>query len=223
MSKNIKRKLTIALNLFVGIMSWASWVFMAVLTIRGDTLASNGLPSLKWFTVLSNLLNGVVSFLYGIWLLQKAEITVSKKIWKLVSTSAVGLTFLTVMAFLGPMYGYGSMFRGSNFWFHLILPVCSIFSFVILEHGTKLSFSHTLFAPLCPAVYASGYLLNIFINGIGEWPESNDFYGFLTWGNRIGAVIGFTIIFVTWLIAVLLYITGKCRKPHTKIRTETDV
>ena len=40
---------------------------------------------------------------------------------KYAATVSVGLTFLTVMLFLGPRFGYGAMFQGVNLWFHLLM------------------------------------------------------------------------------------------------------
>ncbi len=35
----------------------------------------------------------------------------------------LGLTFMTIAFFLGPIYGLFSMYQGANFWFHLIVPL----------------------------------------------------------------------------------------------------
>jgi len=54
------------------------------------------------------------------------------------------------------------------------------------------------------AVYGFLYTGNIIINGKGEWPDSNDFYGFLNWGYGFGAVIFAGTVTVSWTTAQIL-------------------
>ncbi len=225
----MKRNMAFIFNLFIGIVSFGAWIFMAVLSMEGDTLSSNGFSSLKYFTVLSNLFNGAVCLIYAYWLLRKSRITANRRLLKLMATAAVGLTFLTVMVFLGPLYGYGSMFLGANFWMHLTLPVMSFISFIFLENcqesggsdsqnrdvqsgnfkegnvrASDIPLKKTLITALPTFIYEIGYLGNIAINGIGEWPNRNDFYGFLLWGWGVGAVVVVVMLLVTWGIALVL-------------------
>ncbi len=204
-----KQNIKIAVNVFVGIMSWLSWMYMAFWNRNVSALSTHGISSLKYFTVLSNLLNGTVSFLYAYVIWKGIAIQKSGKCLKLIATAAVGLTFVTVMVFLGPLYGYASMFKGANLWMHLILPVLSMLSFVILEEDCHVSLRDTVWVMLFPFVYEIGYVMNIVINGKGEWPDSNDFYAFLNWGNGVGAVIALTILLVTWFVGVMLNQCGK--------------
>ena len=53
-------------------------------------------------------------------------------------------------------------------------------------------------------LYGTVYLLNNLINGIGEWPDGNDWYGFLNWGFPVGIIIYLGVILVTWFIACVL-------------------
>ncbi|MBP5745611.1 MAG: hypothetical protein J6W58_04845, partial [Lachnospiraceae bacterium] len=62
----------------------------------------------------------------------------------------------------------------------------------------------TLFAMIPSFLYGTFYLLNNLINGVGQWPDGNDWYGFLNWGLPVGIVIYISVILVTWLIACLL-------------------
>ena len=106
-----KDKFRKALNVLLAIAVFGAWGRMVV---SGEgTLASTGLSSLKYFTVLSNLLEGFAC-LY--WLAGKGA---KGERLKFVATVAVSITFLVVMTFLGPLYGYPFMFEGANLWFHL--------------------------------------------------------------------------------------------------------
>jgi hypothetical protein len=143
------------------------------------------------------------------------------------AAAAVGLTFLVIIGFLGPLYGLLKMYRGANFFFHLILPLTAMAEFVLCpaEAETALNPAETTEPALCPAetaetatipfrwtlytmipvaVYGAFYLGNCMINGIGEWPHTNDFYGFLNWGLPVGLVIFAGIMLAIWGIACVL-------------------
>lgn len=209
MKNDVKKMISIITNILVGVLSFLVWIFMVVITNENGRLTSNGLSSLKYFTVLSNLFNGVISLIYAGFQIKGNENKTWLKTLKLVATSAVGLTFLTVAVFLGSIYGYISMFSGVNFWLHLALPIASIVNFIFLERGEVLPFKNTLFSMISPFVYALGYVGNILINGmgkkVGELPPSNDFYAFLSWGFGVGVVIAITIVLITWTISIGLY------------------
>ncbi len=201
----------IFINLFVGVMSFGAWIGMALLSGNG-MLSEHGIPSLKFFTVLSNLFNGAICLFYAYRRIAGKKNTYWEQMLKLIGTTAVGLTFMTVMAFLGPLYGYPMMFKGSNFWLHLVLPVMSMLSFMLLEFEYKIPLRRTWIAILPTVAYEIGYLTNIGLNGIGIWPDTNDFYGFLSWGAAGGAVIAVTILLVTWGIALVLCAVGNRRR-----------
>ena len=204
----MKRKKAIWLNLFIGVMSFAAWLWMVVAASQGGPLMAGGLFSLKFFTVLSNLLNGTICLIFAFRLMGSGWVTQSLKTWKLVGTSAAGLTFLTVMGFLGPVFGFQYMFNGSNFFLHLLLPVLSMLSFMLLERGARIPFRKTLWAMVPVAIYAVGYLGNILVQGVGDWPDRHDFYGFLTWGWPTGIVIAIGLALATWLLAIALRALG---------------
>ncbi len=213
----MKRICMIIINLFVGIMSYGAWMGMALIN-EGTLLSSQGLVSLKYFTVLSNLLNGIVCLYYAGKLIAGKKITFKDQILKLVSTAAVGLTFTTVVVFLGPLYGFLAMFQGANFWLHLVLPVASILSYMFLEQDRRIPLRYTLFAVIPTALYAAGYLINIGINGIGKWPDTNDFYGFFNWGYKVGAVIAVVILLVTWGLALVFCGVGNIRNKKSVVK-----
>lgn len=214
----MKRKIAIFINLFVFAASFGAWIYMFA-DKNGGALSTDGITSLKFFTVLSNLLNGLISLIYAVWMLKNKENTIVKKTVKLVGTAAVSLTFLTVCFFLGPVFGYGMMFSGANFWLHLICPVASILSFIIFERGTEIPFKNTFFSVIPTALYAVGYLSNVFINGVGDvnnWNERNDFYGFFLFGNGVAAVIAVSILLITWAFALLMCKLGKALQKKNK-------
>lgn len=208
----MKRKPAIIVNLFVGILSYAAWLWMVLSVSNGGPLTAGGLFSLKFFTNLSNLFNGAVCLVYAFRLLGSGWVSRRLKTWKLAGTAAAGLTFTTVMGFLGPVFGYQFMFNGPNFFLHLLLPVVSMLSFVLLERNTRIPFRNTLWAMVPVALYAVGYLTNVLVQGVGDWPDRHDFYGFLMWGWPVGLGIAAGLMLVTWLLAILLRALGGGRR-----------
>ncbi|MCR5212969.1 MAG: hypothetical protein K6E10_01005 [Eubacterium sp.] len=129
---------------------------------------------------------------------------------KYLSATAVGLTFLIIAAFLGPLYGHANLYQGSNLYFHLILPLVAMVEFVFLDSGQDGIRFKTTFLTIIPTfLYGIVYLINILINGVGVWPDTNDWYGFVNWGLPVGIAIFSMILFMTWLIALILRFLNK--------------
>lgn len=169
------------------------WIRM-VLYGAGSVLGTSGLSSLKFFTILSNLLE---AFACIIWLVNKNE-----KI-KYVATVSVMLTFTVVMVFLGPTIGYRFMFMGANLWFHLLVPLIALVETLFFTNN-RFDIKDNLYATIPMGIYGIFYLGNILINGIGTWPKTNDWYGFMVWGIPFGFVIYFVILFVTFLLGLII-------------------
>ena len=133
----MKRAFAATVNFLIAVITVWCWIaILAAVTDMGSPLMAGGLYSLKFFTTLSNLFNGAACAVTSIVLMLGKTPSQGLRTWKLAGTSAVGLTFLTVMLFLGPIYGYGGMFLGTNFWYHLALPVISMLCFVtLLQRG----------------------------------------------------------------------------------------
>ena len=181
------------LNIFMAIAVLYAWGSM-FLGLSQEALAARGLASLRYFTILSNLLE---AFACVVWLINGNE-----KI-KYIAAVSVSVTFIVVMVFLGPLFGYAAMFYGVSFWLHGVVPLCAIFEFLFCNR-TKFSQKDSLLAALPMMIYGLFYVGNILINGVGEWPHSNDWYGFMSWGYPIGFAIYFFISLATWAFALFL-------------------
>lgn len=196
----MERKRTVV-NIILIIAVAGAWLMM---TFGGEgTLSENGFGNLKYFTVLSNILEAVAS---AVWLASRNGDEVKKERaerLKYISAAAVMLTFTTVMVFLGPLYGYSSMFVGANLFLHLLIPLASFAEIVFLS-DTEYSRRDNRLVIIPPLIYGAVYLSNIMINGIGEWPDTNDFYLFLAWGYPVGILIFAVICLVTWLLGLLM-------------------
>ena len=208
-----KNKLRKYVNIFLVIAVLGSWI--AIFVSASGTLMQNGLNSMKYFTVLSNLLEGFASV---VWLVSSGrngkassngngrtssnrtgKASSQAELLKYIAAAAVGLTCVVVLAFLGPLYGYPAMFEGGSLFMHLLTPLVAIAEIIFLSDAEYTRRDNRL-VMLSPLVYGAFYLGNNIINGIGEWPDTNDWYLFLTWGYPVGILIFAVICVVTWLL-----------------------
>ena len=165
---------------------------------------AKGFRNFRYFTTLSNVFCGLTALFYLLALLfaKNEKVMNVLNIVKIMSSAAVGVTFIVVLTFLGPIYGFSRMYRSANLWFHLLIPIFAMVEFCFIKF--EYPFKKTLYAGIPVAVYGTIYLLNNVINGIGTYPDTNDFYGFLKWGNPVGIIIFIVILLSGWGIACLL-------------------
>lgn len=202
-------------NIFLVLATIGAWLVMCF--SAPGTLALNGFGSLKYFTVQSNLLVGFVAIA---WLIytgkdekdEKAggrsakgsdSVIARLELLKYIAAAAVGLTFTTVIGFLGPIYGYPAMFEGANLFLHLIGPIGAMLEIIFLSE-TSFTRKDNRLVMIPPLIYGLGYLANNLINGFGEWPDTNDWYFFFHWGYPVGILIYAILLTVTWLLGFLM-------------------
>ncbi len=186
----MKRDYRKIFNVLMAIIILYEWMQMFIGT--NSLLSSSSFTSLKYFTVLSNLLEAFACILL---VLNHRR----AHLFKYIAATSVSLTFLVVMVFLGPIFGYPFMFKGTNFWFHLVIPVLSVFEFITLNQQTFTRKANTLVV-LPMLIYGIGYVVNIVVNGL----EGNDWYAFMLWGYPVGILIFIIICSLTYLIGYIL-------------------
>lgn len=193
----------IAANIFIFA---ATLIGFYLMYFRSEGLLQDkGITAFKYFTVQSNVFGGAAA---AVWLIS-AIWSKGKEVPRIVSllkfTAAIclGLTFITVMVFLGPLYGYIAMLRKANFFFHLIIPLAAMSEFVFLNRH-EISLKNCLAATLPMFVYAACYLTNILVNGGTRHSLQYDWYSILRWGWGVGVCIFAVICVVTFGIAALL-------------------
>lgn len=192
-----RNKLRKYVNIFLVIAVLGSWI--AIFVSASGTLMQNGLNSMKYFTVLSNLLEGFASVVWLVSSRKNGKASSRAELLKYIAAAAVGLTCVVVLTFLGPLYGYPAMFKGGSLFMHLLTPLIAIAEIIFLSDVTYTRKDNRL-VMLSPLVYGAFYLGDNIINGIGEWPDTNDWYLFLTWGYPVGILIFAVICVVTWLL-----------------------
>ena len=181
----------------------------------GEWKLSNGLHSLRYFTILSNLLSAFAALLvafslteqgfpYGVWLL------------KYIGTAAVTVTFVTVMLFLGPTQGFQSQLEKKNFFFHAAGPLLAVLSFCFLERFYTLSFSLSLVGVLPVILYGLLYAWKVLL--CPEDRRWDDFYGYTRGGHWLLSACA--MLLGTILICALLrflYCLGFSAQPISMI------
>ena len=206
------RKLSLAVNALVAVIVLTAWLGMVFIVDERGVLTARGLRSLKYFTVLSNLLACAASIAYGaclVRMLSGGAGVVPRWITalKYAATVSVALTLATTALFLGPTAktGYLSMFRGVNLWLHLVAPVLCILDFCLLNPDGPLTLGESLLACVPMALYAACYVGNLLRNGIVDrWGHTNDWYGFAAGGWGMAGVAAAIIFMATWGMALLM-------------------
>ena len=161
-----------------------------------------GLRALRFFTTLSNVLCAIASLLIILTLRQG---TVPHGVWllKYIGTAAVGVTFMTVMVFLGPTMGYRDQLKGFAFYLHVSGPLIAVISFCFLERWYPLSFALSLTGMLPVILYGTLYLNRVVT--VKRW---EDFYGFNKngkWQISFSAMVAgsFLVCVILWLLCRL--------------------
>ena len=195
----MRMKISRIINLCIGIIALWTWLSM---TFRWGPLGAQsegGLQNLRYFTVLSNLLQGGVSlaFFFG----RRVDR------WKYVSTTAIALTFCVVLFILGPMRGYEAMYTGANFFSHLVVPVLSIVDFLFFDRSCAYTLRDSLFTLIPFGAYSLFYMGNLLINGV----EGNDWYGFAKSGPKYALAAFAIMLAANWIIALLLRLPRRKR------------
>ena len=211
----MRRKLSIAFNLLAAALALTAWFNMTFSFGPHGALSAAGLGAMKYFTVLSNLLQAGTSIAWVIVLLRQARgkndgPSRGLRRLKYAAAVAVGLTFFTVLLFLGPLYGYKSMYIHANLWFHMVVPLLAMVDFTLLDRAATVPLGDFRFAMLPMLAYAVYYIGNLLVNGVA----GNDWYSFAKGGPR-GAVLAFLIILAgNAVLALLLRLPRRPKHPE---------
>ena len=160
------------------------WYFIALNAPKRGLSWANLADSLKWFTTLSNLLQGIASLVMVIALLCGFDQALWLKALRWAAATSVGVTFFTVLLFLGPSQGYQGFYDDSGLYYHLIVPLAAMLAFVLLDRGGGLPWGYILIALAPFVLYGLGYSLNLIVNGFGPSRYAHDLYGFAQHGAK---------------------------------------
>ena len=152
---------------------------------------AKGWKSMRYFTTLSNVFSAILCLIAGIVEIAGGQPGNGLLLVKYVSCVSVMVTFVTVMAFLGPIYGYKSQLSGAGMWVHLFGPLLALIVFAFLEKGMKISTGQALLGLLPTIIYGTFYLYMVIIRTEARG-GFEDFYAFNRggkWPISFGAMV----------------------------------
>ena len=178
----------LGLSLFINIIIIVTTTILVIRFFRenGRWSPSRGKKAFRYFTTQSNVLCAISALFMC--LFPEADWAYYLKV---MGTVAVTVTMLTVLIFLGRLYGYKPLLSGSDLFMHLITPLLAIVSLCVFERR-GISFLGSLIGVIPVALYAPLYLYNVVY--APEEKRWEDFYGF----NRDGK----------WPVAYALMVAG---------------
>ncbi len=191
-SKNI---FSLVLNIIIFITT--VMVIVSIFVWQTDRLIKHSYETFRFFTTDSNILSAVASLIVAIFQIRiitgKAkEIPKWAVALKYIAVTSVMVTFTTVMLFLGPLYGYDFVLKGTSFYMHLVGPLLALVSLWVFEPYYIIPKKLIHLAVLPMAIYGAVYFTEVLI--IGEFDGWDDFYGFNTGGK--------------WYVSIALMIIG---------------
>ncbi len=213
-----KLKMSLILNILITTLVSLGSIFMFTgfrFMPSNASLDSSKIEMFKYFTVDSNILVGIISLIlliYEIKVLNKKISSIPNFIYvlKLIGTSAVTLTFLVTATFLVPQYGVYNLYSNTNLFFHLIVPLLAILSYILFEkHDNKNKYAFLGIIPMF--FYSIYYTLMILINlDNGGLTYKYDFYGFLQGNiNNIFIVIPAIYLIMYFISLVIIVLNRK--------------
>ena len=219
--KNSKLKISLVLNSIIVLFTSLAFIIkingIKFLDGYEPVVEKTKIEMFKLFTIDSNLFMGIVALIFVVLEYQvlkgkRKDISKNMYILKLMSTTAVGLTFFVVFVYLGPITkgGIMSMLRNSNFFLHLVIPVLSIITFIFFEKNNKLKLRYVSWGLVPTFVYAIFYLTNILIHMENhKVSPTYDWYWFLQNGVWTALIVAPIIILITYMISFILWKLNK--------------
>lgn len=213
--KKVKISLVLNIILTLFVITGTIFMFEGIKFMPDATLLeATKTEMLKFYTVDSNLLMGIVSIIliiYEIRFLEGKikEIPIYVYIIKMIGTAGILLTFVTTLFFLSPMYGLYAMYNNANLIFHLIVPVLAFISYIVFEKYNN-KYKYAFFGILPMFIYSIYYTSMILIHlNDGGLTYKYDFYNFLQ-GNINNIYIVVPIMYIgAYILSLLLILLNK--------------
>ena len=175
-------------SLFINITIFVITTILVIGFFReeGRWSPARGKRAFRYFTTQSNVLCAISALFMC--LFTDTDLAYYLKV---MGTAAVTVTMLTVLLFLGRLYGYKPLLKGSDLFMHLVTPLLAIVSLCVFERR-GIGFLTSFIGVIPVALYAPLYLYNVVY--APEEKRWEDFYGF----NRDGK----------WRISYAFMLTG---------------
>ena len=182
----------------------ATWMCLGA----NGMLQEGGIGFLKFFTVESNILLGIVAAVaipFDALLLAKkrAASPTALRVAYLGASMGTTLTMLVVIFFLGPTMGFAMMYSSANLFMHLFIPLLGVARVLFFESNKEPAhlWLWAIAGTVHMAIYGIFYTVNVAVhNGYGSFDY--DWYGFGANGLAIGLVTFFGLLVGAYLSAV---------------------
>ena len=207
-------------KLFIASFIINALIFLLVLTgvivmisVRSDALGETDITVFKYFTFQSNVFMGVVAFIYALYQLliilnKRDKLPHVLLVFNHVGVTAVGLTFLIVIFFLAPGYGFDKMYTNANFFFHGVVPLLAMINYMFIEKECAIKFKETLCSMIPSLIYGTVYFIVVAsLNAYGNLKI--DFYMFGAQGPLIGAFNFIAVVSIAYAFGLLLYFVNR--------------
>lgn len=213
--KKVKISLVLNIILTLFVITGTIFMFEGIKFMPDATLLeATKTEMLKFYTVDSNLLMGIVSIILIIYEIRFLEGKIKEipnyvYIIKMIGTAGILLTFVTTLFFLSPMYGLYAMYNNANLIFHLIVPVLAFISYIVFEKYNN-KYKYAFFGILPMFIYSIYYTSMILIHlNDGGLTYKYDFYNFLQ-GNINNIYIVVPIMYIgAYILSLLLILLNK--------------
>ena len=143
---------------------------------------------------------------------KRGNISTKLYLLKFIATSGVGMTLTVVFVYLGPIAdgGYSAMLQNCNLFFHLIIPVLSMITFMFLEKTDKLKFKFTFYGMIPVIIYSILYLINFLIHiENGQVSPVYDWYYFVQFGLWTIVIVIPIVYAISYLVSFLIWKINK--------------
>ena len=214
--KSLKRRAAVSLFLNALTFVLVAFCIARFFTAGGEgNMQVVGWIAFRYFTVDSNVLAaiGAAAMLFpAIRALRTGEERTPRALllFRYVGVAAVGVTFFTVLFFLGPIYGYPAMYVGYNLFLHLLCPLFCFLSFLLLEGRREELPVRFFWLGVLPVVlYGALYFARVIV--VGDWP---DFYAF-NYGGRWYISMAAMLAATALLSCLFLLFFARIRKKGT--------
>ena len=186
---------------------------IVMITIGSKALGETNITVFKYFTFQSNIFMGAVALVYAIYQLliilnKRDKLPHVLLVFNHVGVTAVGLTFLIVIFFLAPGYGFDKMYNNANLFFHALVPMVAMLNYMFLEKECSFKFLNTLFSIIPSLLYGIVYFIVVVsLNAYGD--INIDFYMFGANGPLIGAFNFIAVMSIAYGFGVTIYFINR--------------
>ncbi len=210
-SMNTKKEYLISLYHRRSVIALISGILVFYLTIatclvKMQVSANEAENRLHYFTVLSNIFSAAgAAFMipYAAEGIRKKRFTMPRWIvvFQYSCATCVGITMTAAVLLIFPTQGPGTAFGGTDFWLHLVTPLCTMILFQCVEADVILTKKDLIAAQIPYWTYMTVYIVMVII--IGE--ENGGWSDFYLTTKYIPAWASFILVIVLGFgIAVLL-------------------